>query len=577
MSNQKTSATGSSEVNACDERFHNTALHDAASRGDIEDLKSLLQRNGVDVNKKNKYGNTPLAEAARHGKQKVMELLLDNGAEMDLRNKAGCTPYDIAHLSGHKIEEKIFTRYKKNKKDQRRKLNLQSESGGQLCETLGAVEKKEEVKLYPRKLKIKTVNVLALNGGGIRGYYTIWILKNLIDRIRNNTSGGKYSERAFLKRFSVIAGTSTGSITAAFIVVELRKENYDRESDMAGTPILNSAIKIYDTYKQDIFYSPSWSPKFARMMLNGPMYSTSKFEQRLKEILVEETVDETGETKRVPAEFRNHRPFTEENMPFLHISSFNLTTTHIAEFTDRHDSLGYYNEDTKTLESSCFSTFDSHSNAKIWEAVLASSAAPIYFPSRKIKVETHHDSHGFKQEGGMHEFCDGGVYANNPGLAALGFARMLSEFEDDETTYTRYSVLNIGTMFTKSKIDLDKTWFGGGGLYTWMNPFKDIPLLNVVSQANTNFIRNTLKRLNITAMMREENEDDLAYFEIDNYNIKGIKLDGYDDDTMKELKAGAMKRFEEDSGDNSWFLDKLDEWIGRNLLSKEECSNISKL
>ena len=50
----------------------------------------------LDVNKKNKNGNTPLHLAIQIGNHDIIKLLLDNGASIIIKNKQGKTPYDFA-------------------------------------------------------------------------------------------------------------------------------------------------------------------------------------------------------------------------------------------------------------------------------------------------------------------------------------------------------------------------------------------------------------------------------------------------------------------------------------------------
>jgi ankyrin repeat protein len=52
---------------------------------------------GTDVNAKDKYGRTPLDEAARSHKE-VVELLIENGADVNAKDKKGFTPLDEAIL-----------------------------------------------------------------------------------------------------------------------------------------------------------------------------------------------------------------------------------------------------------------------------------------------------------------------------------------------------------------------------------------------------------------------------------------------------------------------------------------------
>ena len=85
-----------------------TALHKAASSGEIECLRVLLEA-GADVLKKG-FGNaTPLHYAAGSGKLKAVELLLEYGAKECLYMYVGDkNPAMMASESGHEEVAKLL-------------------------------------------------------------------------------------------------------------------------------------------------------------------------------------------------------------------------------------------------------------------------------------------------------------------------------------------------------------------------------------------------------------------------------------------------------------------------------------
>ncbi|MBI5252378.1 MAG: ankyrin repeat domain-containing protein [Desulfomonile tiedjei] len=64
------------------EKGINDALIDAATRGDLSDVNTALDK-GADVNARDKFGRTPLHWAAYKGHVEAMKSLLSRGADID--------------------------------------------------------------------------------------------------------------------------------------------------------------------------------------------------------------------------------------------------------------------------------------------------------------------------------------------------------------------------------------------------------------------------------------------------------------------------------------------------------------
>ena len=79
-------------------------LHDAAKRGDLEQVRELLDA-GIDVNSLNSEGATPLHWAAFKGHVDVAKLLVKRGAKVNALTKKGSTPLRLA--TTHKQHDMI--------------------------------------------------------------------------------------------------------------------------------------------------------------------------------------------------------------------------------------------------------------------------------------------------------------------------------------------------------------------------------------------------------------------------------------------------------------------------------------
>ena len=81
--------------------LHNTEIHSLVKKGEISQIKVLLQKNPEIVNDRDNYGWTPLHFASLKGNQKLAELLIGYGADVNAKDKYGFTPLDLAGLRNH--------------------------------------------------------------------------------------------------------------------------------------------------------------------------------------------------------------------------------------------------------------------------------------------------------------------------------------------------------------------------------------------------------------------------------------------------------------------------------------------
>ncbi len=75
--------------------FDNFPLSVAATRGDIDDIRALLE-GGAFVNAAGEHGCTALHDAVAQGNIAAVKILVEWGASLNLQDDFGDTPLDIA-------------------------------------------------------------------------------------------------------------------------------------------------------------------------------------------------------------------------------------------------------------------------------------------------------------------------------------------------------------------------------------------------------------------------------------------------------------------------------------------------
>lgn len=89
------------DLRCCDTSGMN-ALQVSVLEGHTEFLKSILERDDLDVNVRGRWGETPLILATRKGHTAVVALLLDSGkVDLSLKDMGGLTAMDVAVMKDH--------------------------------------------------------------------------------------------------------------------------------------------------------------------------------------------------------------------------------------------------------------------------------------------------------------------------------------------------------------------------------------------------------------------------------------------------------------------------------------------
>jgi patatin-like phospholipase/acyl hydrolase len=274
--------------------------------------------------------------------------------------------------------------------------------------------------------------ILSLDGGGIRGAYSAAFLAGLEDKLGHPIS----------RSFDLIAGTSTGGIIAVALAMGRTAED---------------VVKLYEEHGKAIFTrgprsllrkALEWpANRILRRIgldcdeLRRPKYDPKALADAAREVLEDKTLEDAEYRLIVPA------VRTSLGRPIV------FRTPHLpGQDRDRH--------------------------LKAVDVILATTAAPTYFPPHSIK-----DPHAPGQ------YVDGGLWANNPGLLAYLEAVRISEkgLRDEEAQFKAddVMVLSIGTGETPSLLRMDEAT---AGVLGWARHLLDV-MMNSQSQGTVRALR----------------------------------------------------------------------------------------
>jgi patatin-like phospholipase/acyl hydrolase len=206
--------------------------------------------------------------------------------------------------------------------------------------------------------------ILALSGGGFRGLFTADYLRRCEDA----------HQAQIHERFDLIAGTSIGALIASGLAL--------------GRPALELCTAM-KTYGPQIFARSMIT--FPKRLMRASPYSTTVLEQAIDAVLTPEGAA---------------RPLSDVGHPLM-ITAVN------------------YTRGTSVIFRSLGLAGARASNISVKQAILASAAAPTFFPLRKIETD---------------QFADGGLVANAPDLVAV-----TETLGSRRATLDEIYVLSIGT------------------------------------------------------------------------------------------------------------------------------------
>jgi patatin-like phospholipase/acyl hydrolase len=235
-------------------------------------------------------------------------------------------------------------------------------------------------------------NLLALDGGGIRGVITLEILAELERQLADKTDQGDAFR--LCEYFDYVAGTSTGAVVAA------------------GLAIGMSTSELLDFYAD-----------FGRQM-----FEKSFLLERLKSFYKQEPL-----AVKLQGIFHDEKgqPATLENAPLkclLLVVTHNLTTD--SAWPISTNPKAKYNAPDRQ---------DNNRKIPLWQLVRASTAAPIFFPPETLNWDLSDPSKSFV-------FQDGGITPyNNPAFLLFRMATQPAYRLEWKTGEDNLLLVSVGT------------------------------------------------------------------------------------------------------------------------------------
>ncbi len=300
----------------------------------------------------------------------------------------------------------------------------------------------------------RTVRILSIDGGGIRGLIPALLLHELHRRIRLRRGGRSRRVPYLYELFDLVAGTSTGALIALGLcapdprdLCSAARPKHDRDGGRnAAHPAvsLDRIIEIYTRYGIQVF--PRWKFSRLRTVLQafGEKYDAAPYERLLK-ILYGDLRVSDALTNLLITSYD-----TERQTPFL----FKRRPPHYQQPDDR--------------------------DFLMRDAARASSAAPTFFEPAYIRPVDGH---------GREYFCliDGAIFAANPAMTAYIEARKMYPWA------RRFVIVSLGTgkrtrQFTYREM---RNW----GYIDWVSPIKGVPLSSMTTEAIAEAVNYQLHRL----------------------------------------------------------------------------------
>lgn len=312
---------------------------------------------------------------------------------------------------------------------------------------------------------MKKFRILSIDGGGLRGIIPLMILKKIEEQ-----QGKKIHEL-----FDVIIGTSTGGIIACGLTCT--------KDGINPCLSVDQLIELYTTKASEIFpYDKNFITKSIRLIKSvfKPKYSPKGLDNLLEH-------------------YFNDMMLSNTLTPII-VSSYDIKNNEVVMFKTRN-----------AIWSDMY-------NCKLKDVCRATSAAPTYYPSYSMIFN-----------GKDRILVDGGVYINNPVMAAVSDALR----NNKKLNIKNIKCLSLGTgVYSNSLGKKTKKW----GLLEWATNISSIMMQSssMSVEYESNEILNKCLRYQVIIDDKKRKSMDDSRLETINYNINLVTKQIIDDENKME-------------------------------------------
>jgi len=335
----------------------------------------------------------------------------------------------------------------------------------------------------------------------------------------------------FINNFDYLAGTSTGGLIAFCLAI-----NYN----------ILELEKIYTDFSK--YFKRTWSGFLSRGVISAkfdpsPIHkeiddiidklelpdgkklsATNATLLDIRNILNPDNIIDRENAERIAPNHGNLLEFVDEQIPMQGSNDIDENTRLCRAKGEKVLLITAYNT-TRSMMTVFNTSYAEHWRYRIADVLKATMAAPTYFPPYQLAMGSTYDD-SFQPVNKSEVYIDGGVFANDPELAALWAIRMQWKKP------ANYHVLSIGTGCYTTELS-STTW---GGYWAWLfKPGQTGFLVNTLMDATRSLTEivtsnlakfNNMRRMKFNYKLKESMElDDPKFVQKFNTEWKSLKTE----------------------------------------------------